>query len=135
MYKHVLIPIELGGAGDLALARQAAEKLVDADGKLTLLHAVQPIPNYVEAYVPPDLNAQTLTGAKDKLNEIAAELGVANTVVKIGSAGRTIVDWATENDVDCIVIASHQPAMSDILLGSTAAWVVRHTPTAIHVVR
>jgi nucleotide-binding universal stress UspA family protein len=33
------------------------------------------------------------------------------------------------------VIASHRPGMADLLIGSTAAQVVRHAPCAVHVLR
>ncbi len=42
---------------------------------------------------------------------------------------------AVAHAVDCIVIGSHKPGLSDYLLGSTAARVVRHAPCAVHVYR
>jgi nucleotide-binding universal stress UspA family protein len=56
-------------------------------------------------------------------------------VVIEGHSGRSILDHAAENDVDCIIIASHRPGMQDYFLGSTAAQVVRHATCAVHVVR
>ncbi|MEO0359386.1 MAG: universal stress protein, partial [Pseudomonadota bacterium] len=50
-------------------------------------------------------------------------------------SGRTITDWARDKGADLIVIASHRPTMSDIFLGSTAAWVVRHADCPVHVIR
>lgn len=52
-----------------------------------------------------------------------------------GHTYRTIIDYAGSNDVDYIVIGSHKPGLSDYLLGSTAARVVRHAPCAVHVIR
>ena len=62
-------------------------------------------------------------------------LANARVVVIDGPTGRSITNWADETGVDCIVIPSHRPVMSDILLGSTAAWVVRHAHCAVHVIR
>lgn len=59
----------------------------------------------------------------------------AKVVVIDGPTGRTITNWAEETGVDCIVMSSHRPVMSDILLGSTAAWVVRHAQCSVHVIR
>lgn len=60
--------------------------------------------------------------------------GVRGEIVR-GHAYRSIVDFATENDYECIVIGSHKPGLSDYLIGSTAARVVRHAPCAVHVHR
>jgi len=135
MYKNILLPIDLNGPGDFEAAHKAAVTLAGDDGKITLLHVVEPIPTYVETYMVADFKETTLKGAKERLGKVSTDLDVPNMAVLYGSPGRSIVDWAEENNADCIVIASHQPALSDWVLGSTAAWVVRHTPTAIHVVR
>ncbi len=52
-----------------------------------------------------------------------------------GHSARTIIDYANEHDIDCIVIGSHKPGLSDYFLGSTASRVVRHAPCAVHVQR
>ena len=75
---------------------------------------------------------------RDQLNRIAnadSEDAHISTRIISGHAGRTIVDHAVENHVDCIVIASHRPGLEDYFLGSTAARVVRHAPCAVHVIR
>ena len=63
------------------------------------------------------------------------EMPNAKGVVVDGHSGRTILDWAGDNDVSCIVIASHRPGMQNLLLGSTATQVVRHAKCAVHVIR
>jgi nucleotide-binding universal stress UspA family protein len=52
-----------------------------------------------------------------------------------GSAGQAIVDYAEAHGADCIIVHSHKPELSDYLLGSTAARVVRHAPCSVHVIR
>ena len=47
----------------------------------------------------------------------------------------SIIDFATSSGIDCIVIGSHRPGLSDYFLGSTASRVVRHAPCAVHVFR
>ncbi len=64
-----------------------------------------------------------------------SELPSISAHVVTGHAGNTIVDYAAEHEVDCIVIASHKPGLQDYFLGSTAARVVRHSPCAVHVIR
>ena len=56
-------------------------------------------------------------------------------VVVDGHSARTILDYAEEHGVDCIVMASHRPDITDYFLGSTAARVVRHAACAVHVLR
>lgn len=133
MYKHILMPIELGTKAEETLAK--ARCLLAEGGKITLLHVVEPIPNYVAPYMPPNIYTESMEGAREKLAARAQELGLSDTALLQGPVGRGIVEWATENAADCIVLASHQPALSDIFLGSTAAWVVRHAQCAVLVLR
>lgn len=135
MYKHVLLPVAIDADPDMERTREVASSLLSDGGKLTLIHAVEPVPTYVESYFPPDFSVRSREKAQEKLDELAAEIGADNAVVLFDSAGRAIVTWAEANGVDCIVMASHRPALSDIVLGSTAAWVVRHAKIAIHVLR
>lgn len=135
MYKHILLPVELDTDVDLSDACAKAQALLSEDGRMTLLHVVQPIPAYVETQLPPELPAQTIQTAKSELAALADKHGASGSTVLIGPIGRSIVDWADENAAECIVMASHQPAISDLLLGSTAAWVVRHAHCAVLVLR
>ncbi len=52
-----------------------------------------------------------------------------------GHSSRTILDQASENSNDCIVMHSHRPSVQDYFLGSTAAHVVRHAGCSLHVIR
>lgn len=135
MYKHVLIPVELHTDTDYGRTLRIAKMLSLPDGKITLLHVVEPIPVYAQSYIVPDFEDRSLTGAREELAKLAKELAVENTAVELGSAGRSIVDWADKNDADCIVISSHKPGLSNLFLGSTATWVVKHSPLALHVLR
>lgn len=135
MYQKILIPVEIGDAEAYRNATDVAATLVDAGGSVTLFHAIEPIPTYVETYVPPDIQVKSREGVKQELEEMSTALGVDKTEFVFGSAGRSIVDWAQENDADCILVSSHKPGFSDIFLGSTAAWVVRHAQTNVFVLR
>jgi len=78
------------------------------------------------------------TSRDEAKTALLAELGgVKDVKAKLidGSAGHAITQFASENNVDCIVIASHKPGLKDFFLGSTAARVVRHSQCAVHVVR
>ena len=135
MYKHFLLPAEFSDSQNYDRAYAVAANLLDDGGKITLLNVIEPIPTYAETYVPPNFEISSRAGLQEKLDEMAARLGISNTALVLGGAGRSIVDWAEENDADCIVITSHRPAFSDFFLGSTAAWVVRHAKMSVHVLR
>ena len=65
----------------------------------------------------------------------AAGFPNAEARVVMGHAGRTIVEFAKEHEVDLIVMNSHRPGIGDYFLGSTAARVVRHAQCSVHVIR
>jgi universal stress protein F len=56
--------------------------------------------------------------------------------VKItGSVNGRIIEAVEEKRIDLIAIASHNPRMTDYLIGSHAAHVVLHAPCTVLVVR
>lgn len=58
------------------------------------------------------------------------------TVIERGPPGSTIVEYVEENDVDRIVMGSHdRSGISKILLGSVAEDVVKESPVTVTVVR
>ncbi len=135
MYKNILIPISFEEDRAAASAIAVARSLVAEGGRFTLLHAVEQIPAYVASYLPSHLLSERHRSVEDEIGQMAREIPNASGVVVSGHAGRAILDWAAEHDVDCIVMASHRPGMQDLLLGSTAAKVVRHAACAVHVLR
>ena len=135
MYDHILVPISFEEDRDAAGAIEVARCLADEKGRITLLHVMEEIPSYAISYVPMDYLQESRKAIATKLAQMAEKLPNAQGVVVEGHSGRTILDWASENDVDCIVIASHRPGMQDLLLGSTATQVVRHATCSVHVVR
>jgi len=53
----------------------------------------------------------------------------------MGSAGHEILNTADQDKTDLIVIASHQPVLSDYLLGSAEGRVMRHARCTVMVLR
>ncbi len=135
MYSNILVPIALEHERDTGSAMDIAHRLLAEGGKITALHVMEPIPSYVATYLPPD---QLENRYGETLAALTAELGGVRDVrpvVVTGNPGRSIVEYAEDHGVDCIVVASHQPGLQDYLLGSTAARVVRHAHCAVHVIR
>lgn len=135
MYKNILIPVALDHEHDVAAAMDIAHKLLDDDGKIVALHVIEAIPQYAAVHLPGNYREKRQTEAMTALKaELGGALDVAANVVT-GHAGRTIHEYAEQHDCDCIIVASHRPGFKDHFLGSTAAWVVRHSVCSVHVIR
>ncbi|MEY8839479.1 universal stress protein, partial [Cribrihabitans sp. XS_ASV171] len=120
---------------DVSAPMKLAQLLATPNAQITLLHVVEHIPDYAISYMPVDYLKEARQAIEAELAEMAAKLPNAKAVVIEGHSGRSILDWAETNRPDLIIIASHRPGMQDLLLGSTAAQVVRHAQCAVHVVR
>ena len=135
MYSNILVPIALEHDRDTAGAFEVARRLLADGGKITALHVLEAIPAYATTYLPED---QLKNRASEAKTMLVAELGGVKDVkpvVVTGHSGRSIVEYADQHYVDCIIIASHRPGLQDYLLGSTAARVVRHANCPVHVIR
>ncbi len=135
MYKSILIPVLLDKSRDVDGSFKAAMAMADGTAQITLLHVFEAVPSYVADYIPPDYMNSKKDAMQGALDEMAKQLPNCRGVIAEGRAGPRISRWAEENGNDCIVIASHEPAFSDILLGSVAHHVVRHAKCAVHVIR
>lgn len=135
MYHNILVPISFDTERDVSGPLKLAKMLATSDAQITLLHVVEQIPAYAISYLPADYMAEARAAIQDELDGLANTLPNARGIVIEGHSGRSILDWAETNGPDLIIIASHRPGMQDLLLGSTAAQVVRHAACAVHVVR
>ncbi len=135
MYENIMIPVSLDEDRDIQQATAVAKKLASPGARITFFHVTEGLPTYVADYIPPDVAENRRETMREKLADLAASVEGAHGIVVDGTSGRTITDWARDKGADLIVIASHRPQISDIFLGSTAAWVVRHADCAVHVIR
>ncbi len=135
MYHNILIPVSFDAERDVTAPMKLAGILGTPDAQVTLLHVVEHIPGYAISYMPQDYMAEARQAIQQELEDMAAKLPNGKAVVIEGHSGRSILEWAEINNPDLIIIASHRPGMQDLLLGSTAAQVVRHAQCAVHVVR
>lgn len=135
MYTHILVPVSFDDDRDAAGAMHVAEVLAEHEAQITLFHVIEQIPSYAATYLPGEYIKERKIAIHKELDSVAERIENAKGVVVDGHSGRTIVDYASQHGVDCIVIAGHRPGMQDLLLGSTAQFVTRHAPCAVHVVR
>lgn len=135
MYKNILVPVIFDEAKDHAKVLKLAASLGSDEAKITLLHVVEHLPAYAVSYMPEQTSDKLRAELQAHMDKLTADLpGVEGKVVD-GHSGRGIVTYAKKNDVDLIMVNSHQPGFGDFILGSTAAYVVRHATCAVHVVK
>ena len=135
MYENILVAVALDHSPHANDALRVARALASEDAKITALHVIEEMPSYVANQVPAELLADRKPTAEAELNAELGGVSDVKPIVVYGHAGRTIVSFADDQGVDCIVIASHMPGLQDYFLGSTAQRVVRHAHCAVHVLR
>ncbi len=134
MYKRILVPMALDH--DISKHTLEVARALSADGgDITALHVYEMPQGSVSAFLDKEAVADSFQQAGQLLQEKIEGLDGINPVIVKGHSARTIIDYANENAVDCIVIGSHKPGLSDYFLGSTASRVVRHAACAVHVNR
>jgi len=142
-YKHVLAAVDLSEEATSVLteARRVAD---DHGAKLSLVTVVKPLTQvyggldmaaYTQATVNFEREAQIQ--AKEQLTKLAAEYGVKaeDTYAVIGGPSPQIVETATDQEADLIVIGSHGRHGLGLLLGSTANGVLHHSQCDVLTIR
>lgn len=135
MYNKILVPVALDHRGDINKAMKVANKLLSKDGEIIMMTVIETIPLYVSQQLPVAIIEDNVKEAKASLDAEAGGAKNVKTAVIKGHAANTILEYAKEKGIDCIVIASHRPGLQDYFLGSTASRVVRHAPMPVHVIR
>lgn len=134
MYNKVLVPMALDH--DISQSTlKVARSLSEPGAEIVALHVYELPQGSVSTYLDKSVVDEAFQRSRMQLLEKTEGLeGVTAEIVK-GHTARSIIDYAKDNGVDCIVIGSHKPGLSDYFLGSTASRVVRHAPCAVHVHR
>ncbi len=134
MYDRELVPLALNhGISEQTL--EIARALCNPGGQITALHVCEVPQGSVGAHIGEDTVQKGNERASEILREKTAGLGGIKVAITRGQPYHTIINHAVEHKFGCIVIGSHKPGLSDFLIGSTAARVVRHAPCAVHVHR
>jgi nucleotide-binding universal stress UspA family protein len=140
MFKKILVPIDVAQSDSGEASLKAAASLAESTGaKLILLNVIGDIPNLVANQLPTNHIDTMKESAGKALEEVASKNGLASGSYEVktdqGQIYDKIIEAANKGGADLIVIASHQPDLSDYLLGSTASKVVRHAHCSVLVVR
>ena len=125
MYNNVIVALDLSDSSQKVI--DAAIELVDNDlTKLSLTHAVQPIPTVwgMESYAidPIELQQKIVDSARELLNETGSKVGIEQSRQHtiLGDPASEIRELASKQGADAIVIGSHGHSGWKIMLGSTA---------------
>ena len=145
MFTRILVPTDFSehSASALAYAGGFARRF---GASLHLLHVVEDQlvtgPFSAEVYVPH--TAATLPGLlRDSSARLAEALGDEDLLrlgatgdVIVGTAARTIVEYAADNGYDLIIMGTHgRSGISHLVMGSVAEHVVRSAPCPVLTVR
>ena len=136
MQKVILIAVDLGNIAKVDSLIEHASRYDNGDSKVILLNVVEDIPNWAAVELPRGILEKSKRSSLEKLKALASSSNVEVEVeVRVGHPYKTILEVADEKSAELIVVASHQPALQNYFLGSTAAKVVRHATCSVLVVR
>lgn len=134
-YNNILVPVSFEAGRNATQALEIADAIRAAGGRITVLHVIEQLPQYASDLLPENHLEVARKAVTEKLSPLTPDLQDAEIVVVEGHSARSILDYAQDKEKDCIVLASHRPGMQDLILGSTAARVVRQAQCSVHVVR
>ena len=139
MIKKILIPTDFSPSAMHALGYAVdLNKVLNA--RLYLLHILQDITDYSEfnlsPSILPQLYAEFEQNATRRLEEIMGSIVPADTAcdtyILHGIPFVEIIQFAKEENIDLIVIASHgRTGLKHVLFGSTAEKVVKKSPCPV----
>ena len=138
-YKHILIGLDLSEESQQVVDR--VKSLFAGNGqKLSLIHVQEPLSFAYGGDIPMDLTDvqnQLEDRAKARLDTIGKELNIApeGQHVIIGQPAHEMHRFATENNVDLVVVGSHGHHGLSLLLGSTATGVLHGSNCDVLAVR
>ena len=149
MTEHVLVPVDGSPRSEHALEHALGMD----DVELTVITVINPFdtdPNTIGLQSPtgipgmPGYSEEWYEGARAEAeglhtaaNEQATEAGIElSGEIEVGDPARRILRYVENNDIDHVVVGSHDRTdLTRILLGSVAERVVRRSPVPVTVVR
>jgi nucleotide-binding universal stress UspA family protein len=143
-FPSILIPTDFSECAQMA-EHYGLELARTFHSAVHYLYAVEPIDTFatingVEQSIYFDVLSDLRATAEERLAQIAATLqqeGLSvTTAVREGRASEAIVEYAQQNNISLICIATHgRRGFSHLILGSTTERVVRRAPCPVFVVR
>lgn len=141
-YQNILLPTDFSGHSERA-AQRAQELSMQYDARLHVMHVVEDLIFYDEAYDPiiadmPLRDESLKQQAYDSTRKFAERTGLGKDIVlevQWGNPKWSIVSWAREKKVDLIVMGSHGRHGIERLLGSVSNSVMHQAPCDVLMVK
>ncbi len=141
MFKEVLVPIDLGQRSSWERSIPFAIEIVRHFS--ARLHIMTVVPDdgfhYVSHFFPEHYEHAMLEQADKALHAFVAEQVptemTVQCIVAHGSIYREIVNTADQIGADAIIMASHTPDLSDILIGPNAERVLHRFKRSVLIIR
>ena len=145
MYKKLLVPLDGSELSECSLEHVKAVAKGCQAKEAVLLQVIEPDPQVIDIGVSSerwyrDAQAKVQAEVKKYISQVADKLkkeGVAAKGVVIqGRAADEILDYATKNQMDLIIMSTHgRSGVSRWVFGSVAEKVIRHSTLPILIVR
>ena len=135
MYSSILIPVALDHEELVGKKIDAARKVMNPGGKITLVTVLEQIPGFAAEFVTVKPENHLTTKVKERLDTLAAGADDIECHVTEGKPGVRISEVARDLGSDLIIVGAHNPSAMDYFLGSTAARVARRAPCSVLIVR
>ena len=154
MYKKIMVPLDGSELAECVLPHVEAIANGCGVGEVVLVRVVEPVTLIYGAttdggsvFTEEDAerlrkktDASNQTAAKDYLNQVAGKVKLGKVKVQkkllSGKAAESLADYATNNDVDLVVIATHgRSGISRWVMGSVADRVLRSSCVPVLMVR
>lgn len=142
VFKHILCPVD-GSPASLEALDAAAKLAAEQRSRLTICMALAPSQAAAMAYGDPRMIGACLDALDSEAAQIVESASrrvaatiEAQTATITGSTIAAIVDYATSNACDLIVMGSHgRGGIQRALLGSVTEGVMRHSNVPVMVIR
>jgi len=141
MYKRILLPVDVGQQPTWERALPSAVEMAEQHAAgLTVMTVVPDFgSSLVAGYFPEGFEEKATDHARRELEQLVArEVAPSlqcDLLVAHGRIWQEICEAARKVDADLIVMASHKPSFSDILLQPNASQVLHHAPISVLIVR
>jgi nucleotide-binding universal stress UspA family protein len=137
--RHILHPTDFSDYGNVAL--EGVRTYAGLHGaEVHILHVLEPVVSTTDftwaGFSFAELDTRRQDAAREALQQISAQLEsdgiVVHAVVRRGKAHDVIREYAEQNAIDLVILATHgHTGLTHLLLGSTAEMVVRTSPCPV----
>ena len=140
MFKTILVAIDLDHSEQNRHILQAVKNIAAAnDADVHLLGVVPAAPAIVSQFLDENYEQLASGQAQKEFAKLADELdlksGEVSCLIRFGTVYDEVLAAAKMVNADLIIAGSHKPNVSDYLLGSNAARIMRHAECSVLVVR